>query len=103
MTRTRKKAVVGNVAAPALLSDITKLGGGIDPKEKKNLIFLKEMNYQKTNSRMKKICINPSKRKKISAATILHTYNNNVNVVQLQLGQKKFRFLFLCFSSVRLK
>ena len=46
MTRTRKKAVVGNVAAPALLSDITKLGGGIDPKEK-NLIFLKEMNYQK--------------------------------------------------------
>ena len=95
MTRTRKKAVVGNVAAPALLSDITKLGGGIDPKEK-NLIFLKEMNYQKTNSRMKKICINPSKRRKISAATILHTYNN-VNVVQLQLGQKSFVFCFFVF------
>jgi hypothetical protein len=39
MTRTRKKAVVGNVAAPALLSDITKLGGGIDPKEKKSYFF----------------------------------------------------------------
>ena len=52
MTRTRKKAVVGNVAAPALLSDITKLGGGIDPKEK-NLIFLKEMNYQKKKNKFK--------------------------------------------------
>ena len=46
---------------------------------------------------MKKICINPSKRKKISAATILHTYNNNVNVVQLQLGQKSFVFCFFVF------